>query len=68
MNSNGKLAFEYSDVCIPISICRSNAGFYIGTTDECGLPISRKSLEYYPDEKHAQYALDNNTWTQRDHP
>lgn len=63
----GKLAWEYCKLRLPLQVCRSAAGFYIGTISEDG-PCSRESLEYYPKEALAEHALANNTFTQRDEP
>lgn len=63
----GKLAYEVLKIRLPLSVLQSNAGFYIGTFDEEG-PVSRESEEYYPDKDSAQYALDNNTFTQKWEP
>jgi hypothetical protein len=45
-------------------VCHSGAGYYIGTTCECG-PYSRESRDYYRTEAEAQKALDEGTWTPR---
>ena len=52
----------------PLKVLRSAAGYYIGTQDETGMPVSRESREYYPTYDDADQALQNRTWTQRQHP
>lgn len=63
----GKLAREWCGLKLPLKVCRSGAGYYIGTWDESG-PISRESEEYWGSKEKAQEALDKNEWTQREHP
>lgn len=63
----GKLAREYCRVELPVRILASGAGYYLGTQDLEG-PVSRESMEYYPDFESAQVAFKENTWTQREHP
>jgi hypothetical protein len=63
----GVLAKEWSRLNLPLKVLQSNAGFYIGTFDDCG-PVSRESVEYYPTESAAQNALDKEMWSQRSHP
>lgn len=62
----GELASDFG-YHLPLKVLKSGAGYYIGTSDR-GSPVSRESAEYYRTEAEAQYALDNNTFTQRDHP
>lgn len=64
----GKLAHAYVGVKLPLTVLRSGAGFYIGTRDEDGGPVSRESKEYFQSPELAQQALDHGTWTQREHP
>jgi len=52
----------------PVQVLRNAAGYYIGTQDEQGMPYSRESVEYYPTEEQADFALRNRTWTQRLNP
>lgn len=50
---------------MPVKVCISCAGYYIGQfCDNCG-PYSRLSLNYYESRCDAQDALDNDTWTRR---
>lgn len=53
---------------LPIDIYHSTAGYYIGQWCDIDGPYSRISQEYYKSEKLAQEALDNNTFTMRQHP
>lgn len=48
-----------------VQVCKSAAGYYIGTMDEDG-PNCRLSEEYYPSFDEAQEALNNKTYTERD--
>ncbi|EGT5729746.1 hypothetical protein AGJ33_20135 [Cronobacter dublinensis subsp. dublinensis] len=67
----GKLAAEFGFE-VPVTVCKSGGGYYIGTflsdpsADFSG-PLSRESEEYYDTETEAQNALNDNTWTQRQH-
>ena len=47
-----------------ITVCRSYAGFYIGTNDSYG-PYCRLSEEYYKTQDKAQEALYTRNFTQR---
>lgn len=53
---------------LPLIVCKSRAGYYIGTLDADGLPFSRESLEYWdkPDKAETAFAL--GLWTQRKGP
>jgi hypothetical protein len=59
---------NYSD----LQVMHSAAGFYIGTCYYDPVtgpePGSRDSVEYYSTRTEAQDALNNNMFTQRDHP
>ena len=44
-------------------VCRSAAGWYIGTMCDCG-PYSRES-GYFKTEEQAQQALDSGDWERR---
>ncbi len=63
----GKLAKEFGKLTLPLRIMQSAAGFYIGTSDEEG-PVSRESVEYWPNECAAAVALETGEWTQREGP
>ena len=61
-----------------LKVCKSNAGYYIGTQlyeeewdKELGyliLPNSRDSVEYYPTYADAKKALSSGSYTPRLHP
>lgn len=63
----GKLAFAYCRKRIELAVLKSQAGYYIGTADECG-PVSRESVEYWPKETTASAAFESGQWTQREEP
>ncbi len=51
---------------MPVQVCLSGAGYYIGQQcDQCG-SWSRLSARYYGTRKEAQDALDHNTYPKRD--
>jgi hypothetical protein len=50
-----------------VIVCKSAAGYYIGTLTEEGWPNSRESVEYYHTREEAQKALDEESYTQRQH-
>lgn len=50
---------------LPLQVCRSAAGFYVGTLDAEGLPVSRESVEYWRKPEAAAEALHKGHWTQR---
>lgn len=52
----------------PLQVCKSRAGYFIGTNDEDGLPYSRESAEYWPKADQAESALVHGRWTQRLEP
>ena len=64
----GYIALTFSGKELELQVCRSAAGFYIGTMDPMLGPVSRESQEYYRTHEEAQYALDNDTFTQREYP
>lgn len=49
----------------PLQVCKSAAGFYIGTLNEEGEPFTRESREYWPRQELAQTALVKGLWTQK---
>lgn len=51
-----------------VIVCKSAAGYYIGTLTEEGWPISRESESYYETKASAEFALKHSTWVQRTHP
>ncbi len=66
MDKYGVIAFTLCGTRRPVEILRSAAGFYIGTTTDEGLPLSRESVEYWDHEDRALTALEDGTWTQRE--
>lgn len=60
----GALALAARKV-FPLVVCKSAAGYYIGTRDEEGAPFSRESREYWPRSDDASQALTEGVWTQR---
>lgn len=67
-DSDWELSHDYGVVKksvngIPLQVCKSARGFYIGTWNEEG-PVSRESKEYWPKAELAQTALLNGQWTQ----
>jgi hypothetical protein len=49
----------------PLEVCKSAAGFYIGTLDEDGAPFTRESREYWAQRAQAETALTKGAWTQK---
>lgn len=64
----GLLAWKFCSVRLPLRVCSSPAGYYLGTLGEDGSPYSRESVEYFPDEASASAALASGRWTQRKEP
>ena len=64
----GKIAFDIAAEAAEVQPLPSGAGWYLGTLDEDGLPLSRESVEYFETEGAAQHALNTGEWTQRLHP
>lgn len=65
----GLLALQFGGVRLPLQVCRSAAGFFLGTVDGHGCTYSRESAEYWPSEEQANRALTGElNWTQRDEP
>lgn len=67
MSKYGELA-EACGKKLALKVMRSNAGFYIGTSDEEGYPFSRESVEYFKKEGEAVNALATDSWTQKEYP
>jgi hypothetical protein len=65
--SFGALALASGKV-LPLQVCKSAAGFYLGTQEEDGSPYSRESKEYWPNRPEAEDAIMKGEWTQRPHP
>ncbi len=61
----GKLASDAGYRMQPLQVLHSKAGYYIGTSNSELGPISRESVEYFPDSNAAHSALDSGSWTQR---
>lgn len=62
----GKLAKEFGNNRLPLSVMSSSAGFYLGTSDEDG-PFSRES-EYFSSIEAAEKALVTGEYEQREKP
>ncbi|MDR1935847.1 MAG: hypothetical protein LBS49_09785 [Candidatus Accumulibacter sp.] len=63
--SIGYLALAYAGQRRPLQICRSAAGYYLGTLDDDGAPFSRESAGYFPSQGMARQALASGQWQQR---
>jgi hypothetical protein len=63
----GRLAKECCGLTLPLEVLKSNAGFYIGTSDS-GYTVSRESHEYFWSHTEAVHALASGEWTQRETP
>lgn len=68
MRKYGEIAECFGFGKMPLKVCRSGAGYYIGTWDDIEGPTSRESVEYYPTVEAAQEALKLDNWTQRADP
>ena len=64
----GYIALTFSGKELELQVCKSAAGFYVGTMDPMLGPVSRESVEYYRTNDEAHSALINNTFTQREYP
>ena len=58
--------FDYD--LLDLIVCKSNAGYYIGTLDDEGFPNSRNSVEYFATREEAASALSSGAYTPRLHP
>jgi len=63
----GQLAMEFCHKALPVVVCESQRGFFIGTTDE-GFQCSRESDEYWATRNAAATALITGAWTQKQEP
>jgi len=63
----GRLAREFG-YKLPLQVCKSAAGYYIGTIDTETGPVSRESEEYWSTKEEADKAMQENTFTQRWQP
>lgn len=61
---HGKLAAASGFPALPVVVCQSARGFYLGTQTDDG-PVSRESEEYFGSESYAETALETGSWTQR---
>jgi hypothetical protein len=61
----GALAFKYSKQKVSLEILQGHDGFYIGTKNGEGKPLSRESVETWRKKQTADMALTTSTWTQR---
>jgi hypothetical protein len=61
----GWAAAEFAGRRLPLQVCESAEGFYLGTREENGEPFTRESKEYWPTRQEANYALTSGDWTQR---
>ena len=48
-----------------LQVCKSQAGYYIGTLNANGEPYTRESQEYWVDRAQADQALRDGRWTQK---
>jgi len=64
----GQLANLYCRKTLPLQVMQSSAGFYIGTCDEDGLPVSRESAQYWKHRADAVEAFRTGAWSQRREP
>ncbi|ANS05319.1 hypothetical protein [uncultured Mediterranean phage] len=53
---------------LPVQVCRSAAGYYIGQMSKDGSPYSRLSDCYYRTHERADEALTFNTWIRKETP
>lgn len=65
--SFGYLAMLYNGKWLPLTVLSSAAGHYIGTHDDQG-PVSRESIEYFPNASVACRAIEHGDWRQRPLP
>lgn len=64
----GQLANLYCLKTLPLQVMHSSAGYYIGTCDENGLPVSRESAQYWKTRADATEAFRTGAWSQRRYP
>ena len=48
-----------------LEVCKSQAGYYVGTLNSDGEPYTRESQEYWPKQAQADAALRDGSWTQK---
>lgn len=69
LDKHGLLAYQWCDQILPLQVCHSAAGYYIGTMDpEDGSPMSRESVMYWRDKAEAEKALASGNWQQKEQP
>lgn len=68
LSATGHLAKKYCNKDLPLQVLQSAAGFYIGTADDLGCPVSRESVQYWRKQEPAEHALSTGEWTQRSEP
>lgn len=61
----GHLAHRLCKKSLVLCVLHTRAGFYLGTQDADGFPVSRESVEYWPSQALADRALANGGWTQK---
>ena len=62
----GHLAKSILGETLPLQVCRSANGHYLGTLDEeMGCPNTRESNEYFASYEEAAEALATGEWSQR---
>jgi hypothetical protein len=66
--ATGLLAEKFCGMKLPLQVCESAAGFYLGTKDENGFPVTRESIEYFTTRELAEAAHSSGSWTQKEQP
>lgn len=62
----GFLAEKFGGEQLPLEVCQSVAGFYLGTRTPEGEPNTRESVEYWRQRREADEALlGRRSWTQK---
>ncbi|OED37890.1 hypothetical protein AB833_21670 [Chromatiales bacterium (ex Bugula neritina AB1)] len=64
----GQLARSILGEQFNLQVMNSRAGYYIGTQNNQGEPVSRESVEYWSLGEDAQKALQAGDWTQKREP
>ncbi|GAE48636.1 hypothetical protein [Xanthomonas arboricola] len=60
----GQLALIHLGKLLQLQVLKSAAGYYLGTVDVDGDPVSRESVEYFPTSDAAAAALISGQWRQ----
>ena len=63
----GWLALTFGKRLLPLEVCESAAGFYLGTRSENGEPFSQES-QYWSTREEADRALKRRDWAQKPEP